>query len=141
MNPFELLPEYALGTLEPAEIAAVEVLLARSAEARAELRHLRASLVTLTEALPARQPPAHVWEALQARLEPFPTAAPPVLQLPKRSPGSYLGWALAACLALIAVGEALWLGASRSAFREARRDAVLVAEFLGGLYVQRRPLQ
>ena len=143
MNPFELLPEYALGTLEPAEVAAVEGLLARSAEARAELRTLRTTLVTLTEALPPEQPPAHVWEALQARLEPSLTVlpAPPVVRPPKRSPGSYLGWALAACLALVAVGETLWLGASRSAYREARRDAVLVAEFLGSPEVQRRPLQ
>lgn len=140
MNPRELLPEYALGTLEPAEVAAVEALLARSAEARAELRHLRASLVTLTEALPPVEPPAHAWEALQARLEPSPAAAP-VVRLPRPFPGNYLGWALAACLALIAVGETLWLGASRTAYREARRDAVLVAEFLGGPEVQRRPLQ
>lgn len=133
MNPRELLPEYVLGTLEPAEVAAVEVLLARSAEARAELRHLRASLVTLTEALPPEQPPARVWEALQVRLEPPPTVVPvpPVVQLPKQSPSSYLGWALAACLALVAVGQVAWLGSSRSELREARRNALLVADFLG----------
>ena len=44
------LSDYALGLLEPTEAAEIETLLARSEAARADLRSLNASLVTLTEA-------------------------------------------------------------------------------------------
>lgn len=138
MSTHELLPEYILGTLEPAEAVRVEALLTGSEEARAELRTLRTVLVTLTEALPRVEPPTHVWDNLSAQLEPLPTLAP-IVRLPKRS--SYLGWAVAACLALVAVGELVWLGSSRSAYREAQREAVLVADFLSNPEVQRISLQ
>lgn len=132
------LAEYALGTLEPAEAAGVEALLARSAEARAELRSLREAIVGLTESLPPVQPPAHVWERLQARLERTETATPPVVVLPHKRPGpGYLGWALAACLSLLALGEGLWLSSSRTAYREAEREAYLVTEFLAAPEVEK----
>ena len=60
-NPRDNLVEYALGTLTPAEQAEVEAYLTDSEDARAELRELRASLVALTEALPAAEPRAAVW--------------------------------------------------------------------------------
>ncbi len=150
---YEMLAEYALGTLSPAEVARVEVLLDHSEEARAELRELRTTLVRLTQSLPPVPPPEHVWEGLQARLEarssvvPVTDAAlPPIVSLPPRASGSrrsvqgYLGWMLAACLALVAVGEGLWLSASRGLYREAEREAVLVAEFLAAPDIERIPL-
>lgn len=142
MSAQERLPEYALGTLEPAEAAEVEALLERSADARAELRSLRAALVGLTEALPPAEPPAYVWAQLQAKLEPdaAPKLPPVVPPSPRRPWLGALGWTLAACLALIAVGEGLWLSASRAAYRGAERDAQLVAQFLAAPQVDKRPL-
>lgn len=157
---YELLAEYALGTLEPAEHAQVEALLERSETARAELRGLRAAFVGLTETLPPVTPSEHVWDGLQARLEaqsvftarvsttpvsnstptleaPDQTALPPVVTLPRRSLQTYFGWVLAACLTVVAVGEGLWLGASRGQYREAEREAVLVADFLAAPDVER----
>jgi anti-sigma-K factor RskA len=47
-NPFDLIPEYALGVLADDERAQVDALLARSAEARAELAAFESTLLGLT---------------------------------------------------------------------------------------------
>ena len=134
MTPDARLADYALGMLEPTETAAVEALLTRSEEARTELRSLRASLVRLTEALPPAEPPAHVWEGLEARLEASPDLSETLLDegLPPLRPrrSTYLGWALAACLALVAVGELVWVQVVQTASRQVEREAALVANFL-----------
>lgn len=145
MNPHDMLAEYVLGTLEPAEAAKVEVLLARSEAARAELRTLRDSFVTLTETLPPVQPSAGVWDKLQIRLEPPLTVTPtqpPFIHMPKRLPNSgYFAWGLAACLALVAVGELLWVNASQRAYQQVQREAVLVTDFLSAPETQRISLR
>lgn len=126
------LAEYALGTLTPTETAEVETLLNSSAEARSELRSLRASLVRLTEALPPVQPPAQLWDALVAQLPASPETLPvPVTALPRRTPlQSYLGWALAACLGVVALTQTLGVNSAQRAYREVQREAYLVADFL-----------
>ncbi len=138
-NPDTRLADYVLGTLEPTETAEVEELLARSEEARAELRSLSASFVRLTEGLPPVQPPAHVWEGLQARLEASSETVPEtVIPLPPHSRRStYLGWALAACLAFVAVGELVWVQVVQTASRQVEREAALVADFLSAPETQR----
>lgn len=143
MNVQELLPEYALGALEPAEAAEVEALLEESEDARAELSRFRETLVALTEGLPPVQPPADVWHRIQAELESITgTTIPVVLPAPRGIPqGAWLSWALAACLAVVAVGELAWVTTSRAAYREARREAVLVADFLSSPEVQRIALR
>lgn len=142
MSAQERLPEYALGTLGPAETAQVEALLAKSEEARAELRQHQETLVALTEGLPPVQPPADVWHKIQAELEPVATTTPTVLPAPRGAPRStWLGWALAACLSVVAVGELIWVGTSQAAHREARREAVLVTDFLTSPEVQKFTLR
>ncbi len=133
------LTDYALGMLGSAETAEVEALLAESEGARAELRSLRTSLVRLTEALPPVEPPAHVWKGLQGRLEASPdlseTETPPVFQPLHRR--AYLGWALAACLAFVAVGELVWVQTVQTASRQTEREAALVANFLSAPETQK----
>lgn len=145
MNAQERLPEYALGTLEPAEMAEVEVLLATSEEARTELRQFRETLVTLTEGLPPVQPPMGVWDKLQVQLEPTPIAArtpPPVIKMPKRPPSrGYFAWGLAACLALVAAGELLWVNSAQRAYQQVQREAYLVTNFLSAPETQRISLR
>ena len=137
------LTDYALGLLEPAEAAEIEILLERSEAARADLSSLNASLVTLTEALPPLEPPVRAWDALQARLESLPeitpVVAPPVLQRPPSRP--YLAWAVAACLALVAAGELVWVQRLQqqlqTASQQQARETTLVADFLGAPQVKK----
>lgn len=158
MNARDLLSDYAFGELDPEATAEVEALLASSAEARAELRQLQAALVRLSETLPPVTPPAGSWEQLAARIAAFddrfsleatsasPTTVPkmaPTRLPPTRSPmnSGWLGWSLAACLALVAVGEGLWLDRSQRASREVQTEARLVAAYLGDPQVERLGLQ
>ena len=137
------LVDYALGLLEPAEAAEIEALLKRSEAARADLKSLNTPLVTLTEALPSLAPPARAWDALQARLEPSPevtpAAPPPTLQQPSSRP--YLAWTLAACLALVAAGELVWVQRLQQQLQGAAqqqvREITLVAGFLGAPQVKK----
>ena len=142
----ERLTDYALGLLGPDEVAELEALLKRSEAARADLKSLNASLVTLTEALPPLEPPVRAWDALQARLESSPAAtpavtstAPPVRQRPPSRP--YLGWALAACLALVAAGELVWVQRLQQqlnlASQQQVRETTLVADFLSAPQVKK----
>ena len=142
----ERLTDYALGLLGPDEVAELEALLKRSEAARADLKSLNASLVTLTEALPPLEPPMRAWDALQARLESSPAAtpavtstAPPVRQRPPSRP--YLGWALAACLALVAAGELVWVQRLQQqlnlASQQQVRETTLVADFLSAPQVKK----
>ena len=109
-NPRDSLAEYALGTLPPAERAEVEAYLTDSEDARAELRELQSSLEALTEALPATEPRAEVWDAVQAQLgaerpntAPETVATDPAVTVFRPRPRrwrdlSRSGWPLAACL-------------------------------------------
>lgn len=70
----ELLPWYLNGTLEGAELAAVEALLLRSAEAREELEVLRRLAAAVREQEQAHEaPPFELgWARLQRSLQPAP---------------------------------------------------------------------
>lgn len=147
------LAEYVLGTLEPSELGEVEAYLARSADARAEVRRLQESLVTLTESLPSAAPRVEVWTNIQAKLatERLPTASeqvfdvhPPVTVFrPRTWPSriSQLGWSLAACFCLIAVGSFFWGFQNYRAYQESAGEALLVAAFLAEPQVQKVTLQ
>lgn len=149
-DPRDKLTEYVLGTLPPAERAEVEAYLTGSEDALAELRELRASLVSLTEALPAATPRADVWTRIQAQLEaerpgaaPEPVvAAPAVTFRPRRWRDlNRSGWPLAACLGLVALGSLFWGFRSSSAYQKTAGEARLVAEFLAEPQVQKVTLR
>lgn len=147
------LAEYVLGTLEASELDEVEAYLARSVDARAEVRQLRASLVTLTESLPSAAPRAEVWTNIQANLatERLPTDSEPASDVrpsvtvfhPRTWPSraSQLGWQLAACFCLIAVGSLFWGFQNYRAYQETVGEALLVAAFLAEPQVQKVTLQ
>lgn len=147
------LAEYVLGTLEASELDEVEAYLARSADARAEVRQLRASLVTLTESLPSAAPKAEVWVNIQANLaterlptdsEPASDARPLVTVLhPRTWPSrmNQLGWQLAACFCLIAVGSLFWGFQNYRAYQKTVGEALLIAAFLAEPQVQKVTLQ
>ncbi len=141
------LAEYVLGTLEPSELGEVEAYLARSADARAEVRQLWESLVTLTESLPSAAPRAEVWTNIQAQLYTQPLSADsrstisPLVTVfhPRKWPSLviHLGWQLAACFCLIAAGSLLWGSRSYSAYQKIAGEALLVAAFLSEPQVQK----
>lgn len=147
------LAEYVLGTLEASELDEVEAYLARSVDARADVRQLRASLVTLTESLPSAAPRAEVWTNIQANLaterlpmdsEPASDARPSVTVFrPRTWPSrvSQLGWQLAACFCLIAVGSLFWGFQNYRAYQEAAGEALLVTAFLSEPQVRKVTLQ
>ncbi len=148
-RPHDNFVEYVLGTLEPSEVEQVEALLMRSAGARAEVRQLRDSLVTLTESLPPMAPRAEVWSNLQARLAtehilmdagPSPIVPPSVRVLTPRgwpSRTSQLGWQVAACFCVIAIGSLFWGSRSYSAYQQVAAEALLVTAFLAEPQVQK----
>lgn len=149
MSPHDNLAEYVLGTLAPAEEAEVEAYLARSQDARAELRELQASLVALTESLPAATPRAEVWTNIQAQLaaERSETASRPVDDKPltfrpaRRSYANRLSWPLAACLGLVALTSLFWGFRSYSAYQKVAGETLLIAGFLAEPLVQKRTLR
>ena len=146
---------YALGTLTPAEQAAVEAYLARSPDARAELRELQATLIVLTEALPAAEPRVEVWAAIQSQLEaersgaaPEAVAADPAVAVFRPRPRRWRGrdlnrwsWPLAACFGVIALGSLFWGVRSSSAYQQTAGEARLVAEFLAEPLVRKVTLR
>lgn len=147
------LAEYVLGTLEPSERDEVEAYLAGSADARAELRQLRASLVTLTDSLPSAAPRAEVWTDIQAKLarERLPTDSEPAFEArpsvtvfrPRTWPSraSQPGWQLAACFCLVAIGSLFWGFQNYRAYQESAGEALLVAAFLAEPQVQKVTLR
>lgn len=73
-HPDELLPDYALGLLEPAEAATLEAHLARCERCRAELRRLNEVLARWVDELPSEAPP-QLWPRIAAKLPPRPRAS------------------------------------------------------------------
>lgn len=148
-RPQDDLAEYVLGTLTPAAHAEADAYLASSAAARAEVRELRETLVTLTEALPPAVPKAEVWNRIQAglatenlRLGPdlaFDAPPPVTVFRPPGAPASTkrLSWPVAACLSLIAVGSLFWGVRNQSAYRNLAGEAQLVSAFLAEPRVQK----
>lgn len=106
----ELIPAYALGALDPAELAEVEILLKSDAEAQYLLAEYQAVSEALILATPARRAPAHLQGDLRRRLaasRPQPAPASPPKQaenitaLPSRRPPIWIPVAAAAAFLLI----------------------------------------
>lgn len=70
MDTRELLPDYLLDLLEPAEKQAVDRALKNSSELQAELEELRAVLFRIPEELTSITPPPSSWGKIQARVSP-----------------------------------------------------------------------
>jgi hypothetical protein len=128
----ERLAEYVLGTLEPEAVAEVEAYLAASSAARAEVRALRRSLVTLTEAIPQRQPPPEVWRRLEATLPPHP---------PPNNRPPWLAWGVAALFALLSGAQLTWTLHTRSVQQQLAANERLITDFLARPEVGRVALQ
>ena len=157
-HPTELLPDYVLGLLEPAEAAAVEAHLGSCAGCQEEVRQLSEPLVALTEALPPQPPRASVWEAIQAQLVEerglLPEIAAPVetaqaeqgtltMPPPTATPAQpRYGWQLATFAALlVAVGSLVWGTRSATNYQQAQAEQQLVAERLADPQVQKIALE
>lgn len=83
--------DYVLGILDPEEVAAIELRLKGDAAARAEVRALRESLLSLSDDLPAVAPPPQVYQQLEAsfralKSEQALSAQPSLAQAEPRSP-------------------------------------------------------
>lgn len=70
MDARELLPDYLLGLLEPAEKQVVEQALKGSSGLQTELEELRAILFRMPEQLTPITPPPSSWSKIQARVRP-----------------------------------------------------------------------
>jgi anti-sigma-K factor RskA len=110
----DLLAAYALGALEPDEIARVSALLAEHPELRATLAELRATAdrlpYGLPEALPAPELRQRVLDYATGRASAPPSAAAPTIGRTRAWIWSFTGVAIAALL-LAAIGWAQLLGA------------------------------
>lgn len=90
-----LAADYAIGLMQGAARRRFEQLLLDDGALREELAKWQESLASLTETLPEQDVPEHVWDGIQARIE------PQVLHLPKKNPlWMRLRLAIAACAVL-----------------------------------------
>ncbi len=120
MNPRELLPDYVLGLLSPAEKQAVENYLESSSTARSELEALQKTFIKLSESTPPATPQTS-FQDLQRRLE----NAKPSHHQPVKAEKSFWykelrdwhNYALAASLALAAIGFSWGYNARQEAQR------------------------
>jgi anti-sigma-K factor RskA len=145
-HPRDLLNDYVLGTLTPAETAEVKAYLATSAEARAEEQALRESLVTVTDALHEVPAPKGVWGKIQTGLEQDGiTAEQKMIRDQPRKPKWWISeraaWLTAASLAFLAFGASWWGLNSYRNYQRADFDKTLIATYLSSQDVQRVSLQ
>ena len=158
-HPKELLPDYVLGLLTPEQTAAVEAHLSGCEACQEEAWRLGGPLVLMTEALPQRETPPLVWEAIEARLrderkelrgvqiqEAEPTAEAGEEAFPGYVPqlgGSShrYGWLAAACLSLLLVLSGVWGVQNYSALQRAQTETRLVSTFLARPQVDRVVLE
>ncbi|MFN3374466.1 MAG: hypothetical protein ACK44M_12975, partial [Chloroflexus sp.] len=105
-NEQSLLAAAALGSLDPADLAALEQLLNTSPTARAELHQLRETVALLPYAVAPATPPAHVRARLMERI-----AADQAQRAPVTRPASSrrTGWLAPAMVTILAV-VVLFLG-------------------------------
>jgi anti-sigma-K factor RskA len=147
-HPRDLLNDYVLGTLTPAEMADVKAYLATSEQARAEERALRESLVAVTDALHEVPAPKSAWAKIQAGLEQEKSIEPSSKvirdELRKRSfwwTSERAAWLTAASLAFLAFGVSWWGLNSYRNYQRANFDKALIATYLSSQDVQRISLQ
>lgn len=110
----DLLPDYLLDLLDPAEKARVEASLTSSAELRRELDELRRVLFQIPQSLPPIAPPPGTWSKIHSRTRP-----------------AWRWWQFAAAAAVLGV---LWLGIfgfnRYSAYRALAAEQAKVAHWL-----------
>ncbi len=160
-HPKDLLPDYVLGLLTPAEVAAVEAHLAGCAECQNEAWDLAEPLVVLSEALPSEPPPERLLRAVKAELagarlpelaefvsdEPRGGKASEVrdttpLPLPTTRPSVSYAWPLAAAFAFVlALGGFLWGFDTYGTLQQVRADERLLSHYLARPEVQKVVLE
>ncbi len=96
--------EYVLGTLRGAARARFVRWIAAYDDVALAVRRWEDRLAGLSASVTPVAPPPHIWNAIARR-----TAAPPA---PRRAAARWRGWALAASVALVAVGAWLMVGKS-----------------------------
>ncbi len=119
-HPVEPLVDYALGSLEAAEVAQLEIHLRSCTECRAEVTRLKAALSLLAEELEPVAPPRGSWDRVRARVH-----APKRTFVPR--------WALPAAAAMLLVatgafGLAWWRG--QETLREIHQNQALVSTWM-----------
>ncbi|MGB9739262.1 MAG: anti-sigma factor [Chloroflexus aggregans] len=93
-----LLAAAALGSLDPADLAALEQVLAMSPTARAELQQLRETVALLPYAAAPAEPPSHVRDRLMARI-----AADQAQRMPPTRSPRPAGWLVPTILTVLVV--------------------------------------
>jgi anti-sigma-K factor RskA len=141
-HPRDLLNDYVMGTLTPSERAQVEAYLATSAEARAEERALRESLVAVTDALHEIPVPKGAWAKIQAGLEQDKVISGKTIHDKPHKRASWwtserAAWLTAACFALLGFVGGWWGWSSYQNYQRANADKELVSSYLSNTDTQR----
>lgn len=97
-----LLAAAALGSLDPADLAALEQVLAMSPTARAELQQLRETVALLPYAAAPAEPPSHVRDRLMARIAADQAQRTPPTRSPR--PAGWLAPAILTVLVVVIIG-------------------------------------
>ncbi len=129
-HPAEPLVDYALGSMEAAEVAQLEVHLRSCPQCRAEVARLRATLSLLADELEPVAPPRGSWDRVRSKLH-----APSRSFVPR--------WALSAAAAVLitatgAFGLAWWRG--QETLREIHQNQALVRTWMTNPDVRLVPL-
>jgi anti-sigma-K factor RskA len=129
-HPVDPLADYALGSLEPWEVAQLEAHLVSCPECRAEVTRLKATLSLLAEELEPVAPPRGSWDRVRAHTHP-----------PKRNLVPRWAFPAAAAVLLVATGAfgiAWWR--TQSALRDAHETQAQVSAWMTNPGVRLVPL-
>lgn len=114
--------EYALGTLRGPARLQFEQQMRQDPELAAEVARWQEAFAQLDNQLVPVVPPSSLWKRIQLQLPPKPLPQEPVNETPlaktdtgRRFNRAYLGWAAAACLAVLLLVPKLWESAGLKA--------------------------
>ncbi len=130
---FELIPEYALGALSEPERSQVEALLARSEEARTELRVYESMLTGVAALTPMYKAPARLGNDFRAWLAASNQGAQPVVESPALRPAvaarraRSVWWLIGLAAILIAIIGLLAVPQIQNRLREDQRARDIAA--------------
>mgnify|MGYP000486067497 CR=1 FL=1 len=158
-HPTDLLPDYLLGDLSPAEVTELEAHLADCGSCQEELAWLGAPLAALTDALPRSLAPERVWQGLQSRFqeavaesiqaetiqaessEETVESAPILVDHPPPVAPPYR-WLMAACFLVAALGGSLFWGwQNYGARQQLQAEAAQLNSYLARPQVQKVSLE